>query len=299
MRGLGGVVGALGLAGLARPETAEATLPKRPFGKTGWNATIYAVGTAEIPADAEAERALTTLLEAGVNYVDTAPSYTGTRSEKVVGRVLRGRRDKVFLATKTLERTAARAYQEVTESLARLNVETIDLLQIHAVNDMATLDQVLTEGGAIRGLERAVREGRVRHIGITGHTRPEVILTALDRYPFASVLIPLSALDAHLSDFATEVLPKARKVGAGVIGMKALKGMEIATGQRFEPEPLLRYTWSLPIDTLAIGLRTEREVAENLRYARNFRPLTAPEMRELETKVKPSATAQNLWWKRT
>ena len=277
---------------------SSAPMPVRAFGKTGWKASIYALGSAEIPETPEAIRAIRALLDAGVNYVDTAPSYQGTRSESVLGEVLKTRRNEVFVATKTLERDADGAYAEVMASRGRLGIDRIDLIQIHAVNDDATLDRVLGRGGALEGLRRAQKDGRVSHIGITGHTRPEVILRAVNTEEFASILVPVSPLDRHVSDFATEVIPRAAKLGIGITGMKSLKGIERASGGRFEPEPYLRYAWGLPISTLALGLRKESEVAANLASARAFKPLSKAERLALEEKSKEWADVGVLWWKK-
>ena len=287
-------VGGLALGGLS---PAEAKLPTRKLGKTGWTASLYALGTAEIPENAEAIRAITTLLDAGVNYIDTAPSYTGTRSERVLGEIVPKRRKEVFLATKTLGRDADSAYAEVLQSLERLKIQQIDLLQVHAVNDFGTLDAILS--GTVKGLERAKKEGKIRFIGITGHTRPEVMSKALEKYPFDSILIPLSALDTHIGDFNKEVVPAAQKLGISIVGMKCLKGMEFAKGSSIEPGPLIRYSMSLPVSTLTIGLRRESEVEPNLRFAREFKPMSEREMRELEASVKELATVGHMWWKRT
>ncbi|HZH99318.1 MAG TPA: aldo/keto reductase [Fimbriimonadaceae bacterium] len=278
-------------------KTAE-RIARRPFGKTGFQASIYALGSAEIPGNEEAIPAIRSLIAAGVNYIDTAPSYQGTRSETAIGAAIEGRRQDLFIATKTLERSAEGAYREVCESLERLKCKHIDLLQVHAVNDFATLDRVLAKGGAVEGLERARKEGLIRHIGITGHTAPEVILRAIGAYPFAAILIPISALDFHVSDFATEVLPKAKELGIGIAGMKSLKGMEIASGGKFSPEPLIRYALSHPISTLTLGLRRSSEVEQNLAFFKAFKPMIASEMTDLREQVKPQSTVQNLWWKR-
>lgn len=298
LQGATAAAGAAALSKVGLGAFSEATMPTRPLGKTGWKASIYAAGTAEIPATEEAVRALDALIDGGVNYIDTAPSYTGTRSETAIGQVLKTRRKEVFLATKTLFRDAEGAYREINQSLERLQTKQIDTLQIHAVNDFGTLDQVLASGGAVKGLERAKKEGLIRFIGITGHTRPEVILKALDSYPFDSILVALSAVDASLNDFATEVLPKANKLGIAVVGMKALKGMERAVGEKLEPKELLRYAWSLPVSTFTVGLRRESEVAPNLALARSFKKMTAAEMRSLEKRVAEHADIGNLWWKR-
>ena len=289
--------GTVAVAGGLRAE-GQAKMPTRPFGKTGWKASIYALGSAEVPGNEEAIAAIEKLIDGGVNYLDTAPSYQGTRSEQALGEILRTKRKQVFLATKTLARDADGAYAEVKSSLGRLQTKQIDLLQIHAINDQGQLEQVLRKGGAVEGLERARKEGLIRFIGITGHTRPEVILSAIEKYPFDSILIPVSPLDKHVGDFAAEVIPKANKLGMGITGMKALKGVERAKGGRFEVEPFLRYAWSLPISTLTIGLRRAREVDGNLKLALQHKKMSEADMRELEAAFRGDANVENLWWKR-
>lgn len=287
----------LALSSPLKAVLGTAKMEERPLGKTGWKASIYALGSAEIPGNAAAIRAINLLIDGGVNYLDTAPSYQGTRSESAIGEVMKTRRKEVFLATKTLARDADGAYREIKESLARLQTKQIDTLQIHAVNDFGTLDQVLRKGGAVEGLERAKKEGLIRFIGITGHTRPEVISKALDQYAFDSILIPVSALDASLYDFADEVVPKANKQGIAIVGMKALKGIERAGGE-FDAAEFLRYAWSLPISTLTIGLREEREAKLNLAHASAYKKMSTADMRTLEAKFKAKATMDALWWKR-
>ena len=275
-----------------------AALPKRPFGRTGWKASIYALGTGEIPENPEAIRAIHRAIDGGVNYLDTAPSYQGIRAETVLGEVLKTRRRAVFVATKTLERSADGAYAEVVASRGRLGIDRIDLIQIHSVNDDATLERALAKGGALEGLRRAQKEGLVAHIGITGHTRPDVILKAVESGEFAAILVPVSPLDHHLSDFATDVIPRAVKLGLGIAGMKSLKGIERASGGKFDPVPYLRYAWSLPISTLALGLRKETEIADNLAAASAFKPMTRAESTSLEEKSKQWANDGVLWWKK-
>ena len=298
LRGSAATAGAIAVPGLLKARHAPAEMQTRPFGKTGWKASIYAVGTAEIPDTDAAVAALRKLMDAGVNYLDTAPSYRGTRSETTVGKAVAGRRDKVWIATKTLERSADGAFREINESLSRLNSGHIDLLQVHAVNDDATLDRVFSKGGAVEGIERAKKEGLVRHIGITGHTRPEVILRAIKTYPFESVLVPVSAMDKHVNDFADDVLPYAQEHGIAVAGMKSLKGMERATGGEFDPADFIRYSLSLPVSTLTIGLRRLKEADENLQMVLAFKPMPPAEMKALEASVKEITNTRALWWKK-
>jgi aryl-alcohol dehydrogenase-like predicted oxidoreductase len=293
--------GALATGGALGPSEAAPAVrpvPMRTLGRTGFRASILAIGTGELADNEATVAAIRWLIDAGVNVIDTAPSYQGGRSEQIVGRAIQGRRARVFIATKTLARDAGGAYAEVRASLQRLNVRRIDLLMVHGAGDDAVLDAVLRRGGAVEGLERAKREGLIRHIGITSHTRPDVMLRAIRRHPFEAILVPVSPLDAHIMDFAPEVIPEARRRGIAVLGMKALKGMERATGGRFQAEELLRYAWSLPIDTLAVGLHRPEEADTNLAYLRAFRPMPARERTALETRLRPHATVENMWWKR-
>ena len=145
---------------------------------------------------------------------------------------------------------------------------------------------------------RAKEEGLIRHIGITGHTRPEVILRAIKTYPFESVLVPVSAMDKHVNDFADEVLPYAREHGIAVAGMKSVKGIERATGGDFDPADFIRYSLSLPVSTLTIGLRRIKEAEQNLKMALAFKPMPPQEMAALEASVKDITNTQALWWKR-
>ncbi|MEW5882942.1 MAG: aldo/keto reductase [Armatimonadota bacterium] len=287
---LGGVAAATG----SNAQTSR--IPRRRLGKIPFEASILALGTAEIPSDDEALRAINLALDAGVNYIDTAPSYRNARSERVIGAITEKRRKDFFLATKTLERSADGAYGELKQSLARLKTAQVDLIQVHAVNDNGTLDQALR--GAVKGLERAKREGMTKYIGITGHTRPEVILRAIEQYPFDSILVPVSAADKWIGDFASEVIPKARAKGIAVIGMKALKGVERAEGGVKDAAPWLRYALSLPIDTLTVGFRRYSDVLQNLPIAQAFSAMSPQERRDLEERARKFANDETLWWKK-
>jgi predicted aldo/keto reductase-like oxidoreductase len=155
---------------------------------------------------------------------------------------------------------------------------------------------VLGARGAVKGLEKARAEGFVRHVGITGHTRPEVISQALHEYPFESILVPVSAADRHLADFAESVVPEAVEKGVAVAGMKSLKGAE--NHGAFDPEPYLRYALSLPISTLTVGFRRASDVEADLAIAARFAPMSREEMHALEASTRAWATADVLWWKR-
>lgn len=288
--------------GIARVTTltapAATTMETRPLGKTGWKATILGFGgypISEVGAK-QAIAAIEAALEEGVNYFDTASTYGRHTSEGYLGKVLPALdRKSFFLATKTLERKRKAAEKEIAESLRNLKVQP-DLLQLHAVNDVRTLDAVMAKGGSFEAALAAKEAGKVRFLGITGHTHPEAISTALDRYPFDTVLIPLGAPDRHLLSFEP-VMAKANEKGIAVIGMKVLSG-GAAIG-RMPLEPLFHYTWNLPVATAIIGARSAEEVRTAARAARAFKRLSQERVAEILAQAKPLGDSKTLWWKKT
>lgn len=272
-------------------------LRKRAFGKTGWQVTLLGIGTAEVGEEKTTIEMLSLALDQGVNYIDTAPSYQGTRSEQYIGKIAKTRRKEFYLATKTLERTKTGALRELDESLKRLNTGYVDLWQIHAVNQMSELDAVMRSGGAIEAAQEAKKAGKIKAIGITGHTRPEVLIEAFKRFTFDSVLVPLSPFDASLHDFAKDLIPLAVKNGAAVIGMKVLKGAQRAEKLK-DPAPYLHYALSLPVSTIIVGSTTPEQARQNVEAVRRFKPLSAEERTRLETESRSDANPDVLWWKR-
>lgn len=277
-------------------QSALAALERRPLGKTGFAATVLGLGTAQIGSRRISRRqaagVVETAIDLGINYIDTASTYGDAESK--IGEVMRRRRDEVWLSSKALRRPKADAAKEIRESLQRLQTDHLDLLQIHAVNDMETLEYVLSDEGSLAAAVEAQKAGLVRFIGITGHRRPDVIAEALKRYPFATALVPLSPPDKGLHDFEVPVFGAAAETGAGVIAMKVLAGGRVT--QR--PELHLRYVLSLPISVAIVGMETEKEVEENIRFASGFTPLSPQEKQTLLTESARHATTDVLWWKR-
>ena len=166
-------------------ETAE-------FGRTGHRSSRIIFGAAalgDVP-QAAANRAFEALLEHGVNHLDVAAGYGD--AELRLAPLLRDSRDRFFLATKTGERTAAAAREELHRSLERLGTDSVDLWQLHNLADPIEWDIALSPGGVIEAAVRAREEGLVRFIGITGHGA-QVAAThrrSLERFEFDSVLAP-------------------------------------------------------------------------------------------------------------
>jgi len=165
---------------------------KQPFGATGHmsSATIFGGAALGRVTQAEADETLSLLLEYGVNHIDTAASYGD--SELRIGPWMEKHRSDFFLATKTGSRTYEGAKKEIENSLRRLRVESVDLLQLHNLVHPDDWDTAMGEGGALRAAVEAKEQGLTRFLGVTGHG----LLTAamhrrsVNRYPFDTVLLP-------------------------------------------------------------------------------------------------------------
>src|SRR5690349_9358670 len=166
--------------------------PTRTLGATGVQVPLIGYGTAPLGkrqvSRKHAVECLNRAVDLGITYLDTSPDYG---SEPHLGEVMKTRRSEVFLATKVNNRSRGGVLDELKESLKKLQTDHVDLIQVHAVNAMADLEQALAPDGAVTALEEARREGLVRFIGITGHARPEILAHALTRYPFDTVLSAL------------------------------------------------------------------------------------------------------------
>ena len=258
--------------------------PQRTLGRTGITVPLVGFGTAPLGkphvSREEAVRCLNHAINVGITYLDTSPDYG---SEPHVGEVMQTRRDEVFLATKVNRRSKDGVLDELHESLRRLQTDHIDLIQVHAVNAWADLEQALAPDGALAALEQARAEGLVRFIGITGHARPELLGHALTQYPFDTVLVALGIADRLVTSPETFLLPVAAERNVGVIAMKVL-----GHGEFTRRDLALRYSLGLPGVSLAIvGLAAPHEVDEVVANAAAFRPLEDHELEQLIGEVRP------------
>lgn len=268
------------------------TLPTRPLGRTGHDVTLFSLGGEGVLRThgraAEAAAVIHRALDEGVNYCDTAPAYAG--SMDYYGAALGERRDEIFLASKTHDRTRDGSLRLLDESLKRLRTDHLDLWQLHDLRTRNDLDRIFGSGGAIEALQEAREEGRVRFLGFTGHHDPEILLEAMRRFDFDTVLVALNAADVHRLSFIRSVLPEAQRRGLGVIGMKVYGAGRLVGPAALRPDQAMRYVLSLPgVSTVIIGCSSPAEVKENARIARGFAPLAPDEMRDLETGTRASA----------
>ena len=196
----------------------------RRFGRTGHMSTVAIFGAAAFGqiSQADADKVMEMVIEAGVNHIDVAPSYG--QAEIRIGPWMPRERGRFFLGCKTMERTKEAAWKELRESLKRLQTETFDLYQCHAITTMEELDAVTMAGGALEALVQAKEQGLTRFLGITGHGLhiAATHLHALEKFDFDSVLFPLNpvmwANETYRRD-AERLLAavRARDLGAMVI----------------------------------------------------------------------------------
>jgi predicted aldo/keto reductase-like oxidoreductase len=200
---------------------------RRTQGRLGKESSVLMFGAASLGnvTQEEADLSIRFALDHGVDHFDTAASYGD--AEIRMGPIVSQVRNKVFLATKTGERTKQKAKEEIYRSLERMKVNDVDLLQLHAVGTIEELDLCTGKGGALEAALEAKEEGIVKAIGITGHghAAPATHLEALRRYPFDTVLLPLNYYMYSLPEYkdAFEALrEEAKKQQVAVRVIKAI-----------------------------------------------------------------------------
>ncbi len=277
---------AVNLWSVAQAEVAEDGMPTRPLGQTGHHVTLFGLGgQATIERHGQDERAheiINRALDLGVNYIDTAPSYGRGISETYIGRVMKDRRDEVFLATKSHDYSYAGTMRLIEQSLERLQTDRIDLYQHHNVGNLRQLERITAEDGALRAFRELRERGVVKHIGITSHS-PQVLLRALELDVYDCMLITLNPAGSHMRDrrYLHEFMEKAREQEVGVIAMKVVsKGALL--GDNANMTELLSYALSFPVATAIVGISEVWQVDDNVRIAKGFEPLSEEAKRELE-----------------
>jgi aryl-alcohol dehydrogenase-like predicted oxidoreductase len=265
-------------------------IPRHLLGQTGREVTQFALGGEGVlrthGRTREAVAVIHRALDHGVTYCDTAPAYAG--SLDYYGAALGERRSQVFLASKTHDRTREGSLRLLDESLKRARTDHLDLWQLHDLRTSRDLQMIFSPGGALEALVEAREQGRVKYLGLTGHHDPAILLEAMRRFDFDTVLIALNAADTYRLSFARTVLPEAARRGMGVIGMKVYAaGVLLRAGANsLTSVEAMGYVLSLPgVSTVIIGCSSPQEVDENARNARIFQPFDEPTMRALEEKT--------------
>jgi aryl-alcohol dehydrogenase-like predicted oxidoreductase len=271
-------------------------LPKCTLGKTGIEVARLGLGGEGIlrtfGEEKAAEGLIRRALDLGLTYFESARAYSG--SESYYGKALKGRREDVFLATKSHARSAAGARRHLAESLAALSTDRIDLWQVHDLRTEEDLSELFGPKGAMETFERARREGAVRFIGVTGHENPEILLKAIETAEFDAVLLPVNPAEPAYRPFMDTVIPKAVKRGMWVVGMKVLaRGILPKLSSSGSPDLFLQYALSVKgVSLVVVGCDDVHQLKGNVEAVSALSgapPMTAKERAELEEALSPVA----------
>jgi uncharacterized protein len=300
----------------AKPTIAG--MPRRNLGRTGHLVSLLSLGGQSALEQANHEAVALPIIERaldlGINYIDTSSIYGGERrwSERYIGEVMKRRRREVFLASKTKERSRDGSLRMLEQSLTLLHTDRLDLWQLHDVGTMRDVEEICAKGGAMEALLQAREQKLVRHLGLTGHYRPDALMELLRRFRFDATLIAVSAADPHHFSFMSELLPLAVEQQLGIIAMKLVgRGRllaswtppsveqqqhswegsgAIATGPgTLTLREALHYVYSLPVSTAVIGVDSIAQLEENVRLTTEFTPLSEKQMLAIAEQAAPVA----------
>lgn len=251
-------------------------MEKRQLGNTDLELSLLGLGgfhLVELLFE-DAVRLINLYLDLGGNYLETAELYGHGDSERKVGEVLKTRRKECVVATKSRSRKKEEILLSIEGSLKRLNTDYLDLFFIHELNRFETLEELLASDGALEGVERAKRDGKIRYVAFSNHVTPEVAVKALQGYPFDALMIPLNYFDRfNFPGWEERVIPLAQEKKAGVLAMKPF-----ADGFLWRSfEQALRYTLSLPVSCVVLGANTEEYLRKDLAIAESFVPMSEEE----------------------
>lgn len=277
---------------------ADTPMPMATLGKSGLQVSRFVVGGYHMLVEGEemATRIIHRAMDLGVNFFDSANLYHKGKSDEVYGRALAGgRRQKVMLMTKCENYSRDGAMKLLEEQLKRMKTDYLDLWQCHQVSEQSEVDQILGPNGSLEAFVKAKKEGKVRHIGFTGHRDPAIhlrLLAATDAWE--TVQMPINLIDPHYLSFITNVLPEARKKGLGVLAMKSNAMGSITKSNVAKIEDCLQFTWSQDIDTLVSGVQTTGQLEDNVLVLKTLKKLSKQEISVLLHKTKQGETGSKI-----
>jgi len=272
----------------------------RTLGGTGEKLSAIGVGGWHLGlnyVDEEtAIRIVRSAIDRGINFLDNSWDYNDGASEVRMGKALRGGfREKAFVMTKIDGRSKKEAARQLEESLRRLAVDCIDLVQHHEILRFEDPHRIFAEEGAHAALVEARDAGKIRYVGFTGHKDPRVhlyMLEVADRYGFKfdAVQMPLNLMDAHYRSFAKEVVPALVGRRIGVLGMKSMANGILLKSNTATPIECLHYALNLPTSVVITGIDSLEILDQGLEAVRTFHPLSTEELDALLAKTASAAS---------
>lgn len=284
-------------AGATTSDKLGPLLPQRTLGKTGLKITMLSAGGSHIggTSESEAQAVIEQAIELGIRGFDTAQLYQGGRSEERYGQFLTPKyREHVLIMTKTMAEDAETAQSHLEGSLRRMKTDYIDLWQLHDVRTTDKADKRV--GNVLEVMLKAKAQGKVRHIGFTGHGSWKTHARVLElTKEFETCLMPINVADYSYESFTTNILPKLLERNMGAMAMKTLGGDGLlggrrGTGPKVIPDRLsvaeaLRFVWSLPIATLVSGMGNVAHLKANVETAKTFVTMSEADRKALIDKV--------------
>lgn len=266
----------------------------RKLGRTGETLFVVSFGGVLVNGmkASEANRCVAEAIDSGVNHFDVAPSYGDAESK--LGTALKGKRGRIFLSCKTAKRDKEGAAQQLRQSLKNLRTDHFDVYQVHGPDDPAELDQVLAPGGAMEAFLEAKDAGLIRFIGITGHKPDTVLLDAVRRFDFDTVMFPVNFVHYYRLDLGKKLLAEVEERRIGVFAIKSMAARPWREGEEkiypncwYRPldEPsdvrlALRFALSQPITT-AVSSGDVRILRKMVAAAQDVSPITAKDEAKL------------------
>jgi uncharacterized protein len=272
------------------------SIPSRKLGRTDIHVSALALGGHHLgntKSEQESVQIVNDALEGGITFFDNCWEYHLGATELIVGKALKGKRDRAILMTKvcTHGRDKVLAMQMLEQSLRRLQTDHLDVWQIHGVTFYNDPEMFIRPNGAAEALTLAKKQGKVRAVGFTGHKDPRIHMAMLQtNFPFDTCQFPLNPMDATFRSFEQVVLPECTRRGIAVLSMKPMGGTaDMVTKGALTAEECLRYAMSLPVATTIAGVDKPEVLKQNLGVAQGFQPMTPQEMQALRDRVKTQA----------
>lgn len=287
----------------------------REFGNTGVKISALGFGAMRLPHNIvdgktiydedEGVKIIHRAFELGVNYIDTAPHYCNKQSEIIVGKALKGWRDKVYVSTKNdIEDASGDRYRRMLEeSLRKMDIDYIDFYHMWGIDWKSYVEKIDVKGGPMEAAYKAKEEGLIRHISFSFHDKPENMIKLIDTGNFETVLCQYNLLDRANED----AIAYAREKGLGVVIMGPVAGGRLGGPSEFlrslipgkvssSPETALRFVISNPNVTCALsGMENVQMVEENVKVASNEKPLTEEELESIKLALEENKKLSELY----
>ena len=271
----------------------------RTLGSTGEKVSAIGVGGWHLGLKTVDEqlaiRIVRSAIDRGINFLDNCWDYNEGASELRMGKALRdGYRERAFVMTKIDGRSKNEATRQLDESLRRLGVDCIDLVQHHEIIRFEDPHRVFDEKGANAALVEARAAGKIRYIGFTGHKDPRIHLYMLEvaresGFKFDTVQMPLNVMDAHYRSFEKRVLPELVKLQIGVLGMKSMANGILLKSKTVTPIECLHYALNLPTSVVITGIDSMEILDQAFAAVESFHPLSNDERESLLAKTRAAA----------